>query len=1729
MEVNASAGLFLQFSNTPNLQSQQRLPSPLPDLVERIRKALASRGTVVFSQELLHDASAFLNQTPPPIISRDDITALVKVLDHGTPDIWSRLDDTGFTTVYAFLRTSEPCLAHQRGHCLFTESLYPSRATTAAQKAALVTRKSDLGQNVVIRLLRAFLDSTLTNRARRWIGSLLLELLRDCHENKEIFAAEASAPLRSSQALGNSILSSKDEIVRLVAGTIIREMVNTGLSTSEFLPADKHSGLQSIFLDDPDYTSQWTTDFVEYIDGLDTQGRLTPERAPSFFAYGLSVDDIVYNTEYGLSILVTVTDELTIVIPSTDTEPVKYIDIPLNHVGKIQVAEGGAGSQPRSNPEATPAALAFHLLDTPAPAYYLNESVRASCGFNLAFDTINDAESLKAKIEAHIVQQRYLLQQNSRHPTTLSSPKVPKSPTLVLSQSIPLNISQHDQDGITCNQVPPTSHDLRSMKTTTGFEARDQVNRSSANRPSLPIEGDERGPAGKGQSDRSLPTGVSVARHAVNVSQEVADRDTSSHEINNCGNTVDIEPTGVIEWHDGMNLLEHAKEFKSIARVLDAPVLSEIVDAATHPQAEPRKDGDLDTASKTHQVIQRPKKPTTEVRGEAQIPAAQNAPSETGTKTFSNKLSRSMRVEGEERSSAALFTRRETMQSAQDVEIAIAKRKPSLASRSSNPKRKVFDGDEAEAAGPSKRLRAQDVHTQKNVLDVSERPGVASTFDIPLTPPSQARKGAKPYSSAKNNSRAVNGKRKAAIQEKAAPTKVAKKRPAKTQQPTQRKSKNKVDKATASAPKRPTRNSRAAARKAMDQMRVADDESEVEEEDLASQLMDDEAIPKAEEMERVLAINVPKRPANGFDQGIEAPEPHTPSDRPTAARKEEQPKIQKPKGMLETGSDPSPHAEQEQVFRKASPAAKQDPQAKQLSQDLSDQQHTEPGEPIDYTTLRYPAASLHPQYTTSTARAHPLITTFASGLGAVKHVPANLGADKLDRDISESKPVSELGISHHLSAVQIYGKGVQTGMKVAHSDDAIQPPEPDTGGHLHDGTRFLKNHGSQLKPAQEDLIQITSPLEGDQISHIAINNIPTIATDYRPFAHGNRIAANDISGSQLPSLRTPGPSNIVTAEVKEPLPQASTPHSRINLDGGYASTLPQRTTPKPLLLAFEMSEDRQGSGPMRQSMAPARVADKSIVSSRIPAQTKRSSDDVEPNPRKKVKRTPEATRAPEQGSISTKGAKDPRRIPQIINFSAKGPRNQGKFSPAFGFEAARQYEKPEGPNLDPSSGQRRKRDFRTVIATSLNSSGMNSPKLRRLHEGTKAYIEDGDMPVLPDYHSAPEPSVRAGRHLDQRAQGALLRHSSLFPADSMPKISSQGSRVNEHGSPLPSQRTRNVVIPRQKLGVLDAASDIDIAEAQFQQDETTIVQDDDDEAQEYVLPSIPASTAPTNGRKKHVGFVGSSNSKHRPSSPSAPSEMLAAFQPHTAEAGGQFVNVQTEAVLIPSKPQDPFASQPAQKPNHFLDKLRRATYTTGVTEPVEVRHTISSVLHKDAATMTEKQDLDETLVANAPRRPRRRRQETPLATDLSSTSSSERQSSLSEARSPLDKRWLAALEPHQEDMLAVLYEISHNLVGHLVDVETAINDVVKDYQRRGERMVKALADDLERELQQYISATETRREDELKRYEELQRKVLKNLQRKPQVEDLTKQLEERQSVLDAQMQEAMDLCARGIE
>ena len=209
------------------------------------------------------------------------------------------------------------------------------------------------------------------------------------------------------------------------------------------------------------------------------------------------------------------------------------------------------------------------------------------------------------------------------------------------------------------------------------------------------------------------------------------------------------------------------------------------------------------------------------------------------------------------------------------------------------------------------------------------------------------------------------------------------------------------------------------------------------------------------------------------------------------------------------------------------------------------------------------------------------------------------------------------------------------------------------------------------------------------------------------------------------------------------------------------------------------------------------------------------------------------------------------------------------------------------------------------------------------------------------------------------------------------------------------------------------------------EDETTFVDQYDDYSPEHALPPV---AAPQRVPRKHVSFTGSSNSKHRPSSPSAPSVLLKEVEPHAVDARGRFVNTHTDTVLVPSKPQDPFDGQKRQASTGFLDKLRQVSKRTrGQDEKAAQKSKTPKRPHSKGRTKSE-EDPDKTLVEYSKPRSRKRKHATPMESSTSSSPpSSQKSRSLEEQDAPnrMAKAWHDALEPHQENMLGVLYEISH--------------------------------------------------------------------------------------------------------
>lgn len=416
---------------------------------------------------------------------------------------------------------------------------------------------------------------------------------------------------------------------------------------------------------------------------------------------------------------------------------------------------------------------------------------------------------------------------------------------------------------------------------------------------------------------------------------------------------------------------------------------------------------------------------------------------------------------------------------------------------------------------------------------------------------------------------------------------------------------------------------------------------------------------------------------------------------------------------------------------------------------------------------------------------------------------------------------------------------------------------------------------------------------------------------------------------------------------------------------------------------------------------------------------KRPAETISQLQSKKRKLSPQATPTLRPKSSAYQTHKDPSRIPQVISFSAKGPRNQGIHSPAISLETPIA---PQSPRVKQSASDGIHVHRKDVGTMTIGESYLVNHGRNQFGDPERSRVERQNGSAYRAVISEPTPcnNLRPG----DKARNPLTDDDGdgLFAIDDRPQISSQSSRVMENGSPMPSKRTPVTRYEmKDPVGQPIGLSAHDGVNTWLEEDDTFFAYEQDDESPELGLPKI---AGPGNTRKKQVGFIGSSNSKHGPSSPSAPSAMLTEVEVHMAEPSGHLVNVQTDEVLIPSHLQDPFANKESKQPTTFIEKLLGASNIGHEEE----RRPKAMEQHRGTRRPPDEEDPDETLVGIPTDRSKGRARESPTTASTDSTSESNHQSQGSERSNTSDAiygRWRAALEPYQENMLTVLCEISH--------------------------------------------------------------------------------------------------------
>ncbi|KAL9629963.1 MAG: hypothetical protein Q9204_004978, partial [Flavoplaca sp. TL-2023a] len=760
-----AAQLWYYPSGGMSTSTSAKVPVPrtlsVGSLVQRtadfIRHVPTSQGSISFPQPILDEWAQFLQPQSKPRIPEHEISTLVEALDADGSNNCCRLD----------------AIASQ------TESLHPSRAVSEAVQKLQSARKAALAQtNILARLLKAFLDRTRNPRARRWVGGahsltpnfillmslrmgfFILEILRGSRKNNETLKTvlgQARCVINhenslfrlqiQSRRLGEVILHGNSDVLKVVAGSIIREMLDSGASANEFFPPELGMVASIEFSEMGEQASQWTADFINFVDNLDTQGLLTQERGPLTFAYAVCINDTTHTTETGLSILVTVSDDLTIVIPSTTEDTTKCIDIPLQNILSATIDSGGSGSQFQCNQASKAAILNLDLRESAGAAYYINESKRPSGRISLAFDRKADADVIQDRIET--MERAMLVGKPEKH--GLSTLKH-DHPVELVSQSVLLDISKDPSNenydafggfGPLEMQIPtPTNLKAAAIQ---AIEIQTQASHRVYQDDLVSCrEGHERA---RDPGDLAARSQVMTGAGAINVSQEIAERSDSAQVRQSPGS---LRSSSV--WRDGMDAIENAMELQP---KLAAKGENDATDAS---RVSNQDDEDLYTATPP---------------GPKKQPRAGNHDGQSPRPSVKRKLSRTMQVsEGERLSSLPQIGRPLGLK--QGVGSG-TKQSASTTTNGKGPKRMALGKQPAlsnkKAKLESKKARKTDWNSEGGNL--ADLPIESNIFDLPQTPPDRQEFG-------KKLQKAGKAKPKAPTNQRADPSAKAMKKPANT-------------------------------------------------------------------------------------------------------------------------------------------------------------------------------------------------------------------------------------------------------------------------------------------------------------------------------------------------------------------------------------------------------------------------------------------------------------------------------------------------------------------------------------------------------------------------------------------------------------------------------------------------------------------------------------------------------------------------------------------------------------------------------------------------------------------------------------------------------------------------------------------------------------------------------------------------------------------------------------
>ena len=136
------------------------------------------------------------------------------------------------------------------------------------------------------------------------------------------------------------------------------------------------------------------------------------------FAHAVLVQEtggriVRYSTDNESAILVTISEDLVIVLPASKNEPAIYVDVPLKNIDDVTVATLEDSSQLSPLMDRTVVALSIQMFQSPESSSYTNAVERLTRSIDIAFDTAEAAESLQRSLVTSYKEQLQVSQSAS--------------------------------------------------------------------------------------------------------------------------------------------------------------------------------------------------------------------------------------------------------------------------------------------------------------------------------------------------------------------------------------------------------------------------------------------------------------------------------------------------------------------------------------------------------------------------------------------------------------------------------------------------------------------------------------------------------------------------------------------------------------------------------------------------------------------------------------------------------------------------------------------------------------------------------------------------------------------------------------------------------------------------------------------------------------------------------------------------------------------------------------------------------------------------------------------------------------------------------------------------------------------------------------------------------------------------------------------------------------------